>query len=343
MRVLDLTRNSDFTFTLLSDTWAWRQRLVESFVLGSTWHAGVRSSYQIELPPGILEPFFRGDHPAEAVRAILPMTTRPKRPLLGFDVVGPSGAPAHLLLRLSIAAIQAEYLAGIRDQFNGDLAQKLPDRLLEAICVFTPAVYKEFDEHGTHQAAGVAAYLTSGLGFAISEADVSAWLELEAVTGARLAAALDEPADSFSSSEHVLLAVPRLDPLATSAKEIDGLVRNYAEAVAAVTAGRSPLASVLAEYGRRWEVLVETTVPVGEASTITLVERRPLVIRRRCATLLFASGDARSAHAAFHVEDPAVEIGEFDVADIHGRPVGVPNVEGVRTTPEALALYSAEP
>ncbi|MDP9388190.1 MAG: hypothetical protein M3Q48_09845 [Actinomycetota bacterium] len=342
MSVLDLTRNPDFTFTLLSDTWAWRQRLVESFVLGSTWHASVRSSYQVELPAGLLEPF-ASDDPADAVRAIFPLTTRPKRPLLGFDVEGPNGTPAHLLLRLSIAAIQAEYLAVLRDQTDPDLAEKLPDRLLEAICVFTPAVYREFDEDGGHKAADVTSYLTSGLGFAIGEADVSRWLELEAATGRRLAAALDEPGDRFSSSEHVLLALPRLDPLPTSTDEIDALLRSYADAVRTVADGAPLLASALAEYGRRWEVLIETTVPVAEASTITLVERRPLVLRRRKASMSFASGDARSAHAAFYVDDPAVEIDAFEVADGHGRDVGVPNIEGVRTTPEALALYSAEP
>jgi len=88
MVVLDLTRSSDFTFTLLADTWAWRQRLVETFTLGSRWHAAVRSSYQVELPSGLLDPF-SGEGSVEGVRAIFPLTTRPKRPLLGFEIDGP--------------------------------------------------------------------------------------------------------------------------------------------------------------------------------------------------------------------------------------------------------------
>lgn len=342
MAVIDLTRNSEFTFALLSDTWAWRQRLVESFVLGSTWHASVRSSYQVELPAALLEPFV-GDEPADAVRAIVPLTTRPKRPLLAFDVEGPNGAPAHLLLRVSIAAIQAEYLAALRDQADGDLGTKLPDRLLEAICVFTPAVYAEFDNDGAHHPADLAAYLTSGLGFAIGEAEVARWLEVGAPAARVLVAALDEPDDPFSSSEHVLLALPRLDPLPTSVEEVELLVRNYSDAIAAVSSNVPALISALAEYGRRWEVLIETTLPVGEASTLMIAERRPLSIRRRKVALQFAAGDARSAHAAFYVEDPAVEIDTFEVADVHGRAVGIPYLEGVRTTPEALALYSADP
>jgi len=257
--------------------------------------------------------------------------------------MGTNGAPAHLLLRLSIAAIQAEYLARLRDQTDAALARALPDNLLEAICVFTPAVYREFDEDGAHRAASVAAYLSAGLGWDVSQSDVARWLAIEATAGARLVDALDEPPDAFSSSEHVLLAMPRLDPLPTSASEIGELVTGYADAVAEITKVGSALASVLAEYGRRWEVLVETTVPVGEASTIALVERRPLGEERRRTSLLFAFGDARSAHAEFHVEDPVVEIDDFDVVDLHGHTVGVPIVEGVRETPEALALYSAEP
>jgi hypothetical protein len=342
MAVADLTKSSDFTFALLADTWAWRQRLVESFTLGSTWHASVRSSYQVELPADLLEPF-TGQASVEAVRAILPLTTRPKRPLLGFDVEGPNDAPAHLLLRLSIAAIQAEYLARLRDQVDSSLVRVLPDRLLEAICVFTPAVYMEFDQDGKHPPEHVASYLTSGLGMAVGEKDVVPWLDLEAESGERLAAALDEPQDLFSSSEHVLLALPRLDPLPASIKEVDSLVRDYVEGVAAVAVAAPPLASALAEYGRRWEVLVETTVPVAEASTVTLVEQRPLVIRRGRASMQFAAGDARSAHAAFYVDDPAIEIVDFSVKDVHGSPVGIPHIEGVRSTGEALALYSAEP
>lgn len=342
MAIIDLTRNSEFTFALLSDTWAWRQRLVESFVLGSTWHASVRSSYQVELPAALLEPFVGAD-PVDAVRAIVPLTTRPKRPLLAFDVEGPSGAPAHLLLRVSIAAIQAEYLAALRDQGDGELAQKLPDRVLEAVCVFTPAVYAEFDKDGAHRPADLAAYLTSGLGFAIGEAEVGRWLVVGAPAARILVASLDEPPDPFSSSEHVLLALPRLDPLPTSVAEVDELVRNYSDAITAAGSNMPALTSALAEYGRRWEVLIETTLPVTEASTVMIAERRPLSIRRRKASLQFAAGDARSAHAAFYVEDPAVEIDSFEVADVHGRKVGVPYLEGVRRTPEALALYSADP
>ncbi len=56
-----------------------------------------------------------------------------------------------------------------------------------------------------------------------------------------------------------------------------------------------------------------------------------------------ALGDARSAHAQFHLADHAVEIHGFDVRDPQGRLRGVPYIQGVRETPEALALYSGDP
>lgn len=99
----------------------------------------------------------------------------------------------------------------------------------------------------------------------------------------------------------------------------------------------------LAEYGRRWEVLIETVLPVREPATITLIEERPLNLQRRATRQLVSLGDARSAHAQFRITDPAVELGDFSVADVFGNPIGVPYLEAVRETPEALALYSADP
>lgn len=343
--VVDLTTTSEFTFTLLDDTWAWRQRLVEELVIGSTWHATVSSAYQVELPAELLPANVDGE--ARAVRALLPLTTRSKRPLLGFHIRTSSGRGGHLLLRLSIAAIQAEYLARLRDVEGGegDLGEEgLPNALLEAISLFTPDVYREFDPDGEWATENVAAYLSAALGFSISGGEVEPLCELQSRAGSQLVAALQEPQDPFSSSERVLLAIPRMDPLPTSMQEVSQLVETYVEAVnRAAQRPRSEMLIALAEYGRRWEVLIETILPLREPTTITLIEDRPLNLQRRTTSQLVSLGDARSAHAQFRITDPAVELNEFSVRDVFGNRIGVPYIEAVRETPEALALYSADP
>jgi hypothetical protein len=342
--VVDLTTTSEFTFTLLDDTWAWRQRLVEELIIGSTWHATVSSAYQVELPSELLPTTVDGK--ARAVRALLPLTTRPKRPLLGFHIRTSNGRSGHLLLRLSIAAIQAEYLARLRDAEGGEgeLGEGLSNALLEAISLFTPDVYREFDPDGEWAPENAAAYLSAAFGFSISADEVEPLCELQSRAGSQLAAALQEPEDPFSSSERVLLAMPRMDPLPKSLMEVSKLVQAYVAAVdRAAQRSHSGLLIALAEYGRRWEVLIETVLPLGEPTTITLIEERPLNLQRRTTRQLVSLGDARSAHAQFRITDPAVELGKFSVTDVFGDQIGVPYIEAVRETPEALALYSADP
>lgn len=342
--VVDLTTTSEFTFTLLDDTWAWRQRLVEELVIGSTWHATVSSGYQVELPSELLPASV--DDKVRAVRVLLPLTTRSKRPLLGFHIRTSDGHSGHLLLRLSIAAIQAEYLARLRDVEGGerDVEEGLPNALLEAISLFTPDVYREFDLDGEWAPENAAAYLSAALGFSISGEEVKPLCELQSRAGSQLAAALQEPEDPFSSSERVLLAMPRMDPLPKSMSEVSNLVQAYVEAVdRAAQRSNSAMLVALAEYGRRWEVLVETILPLRGPTTITIIEDRPLDLERRTTTQLVSLGDARSAHAQFRITDPAVELGDFSVTDVFGKEIGVPYIEAVRETPEALALYSADP
>jgi len=345
--VVDLTATSEFTFTLLGDTWAWRQRLVEEFAIGSTWHAQVSSAYQVEFPDDMLPSSCDG---ADAVRVLLPMATRPKRPLLGLDIRNSAGWGCHLLLRVSIAAIQAEYLARLRDglELSDRFSAGVPDALLEAISVFTPDVYKEFDPDGKWSPDRAANYLSAGLGFQVTAEETVPLCAMQAQAAVKLCTALQEPEDPLSSSEQILLAIPRVEPRPTSVGEVTRVVQEYVASVAEATkASDRGFLVALAEYGRRWEVIVETVVPLREPTRITIVEDRPLGLQKSVTRQLVSLGDARSAHAQFRLTDPAVEFSPIgkgsSIVDIFGNPVGVPYLEGVRDTPEALALYTADP
>lgn len=344
--LVDLTADSAFTMELLDDTWRWRQRAVESLTLDSSEHLRATTSYQIEFPELLVRPYL-GDREPRRARVLVPITTRAKRPLLNFGVTGPGGRPAHLLLRPSIAALEAEYLGRLVESSPAreTASEGLPAALLEAVCVFTPAVAREFQALHDDPLAGLAAYLSDGLGFPVSRDAVARWDRVQRQAGAVLAGALQEGEDAFSSAERVLLAVPRMEPRPASAPEIEQIVGRYLDAVQALAdADDRPLLVALADYGRRWEVIVETEVPLGTASTIHLTEDRPLGLdgggwcRQR-----IAMGDARSFHLFARVTDHTVRLSDFDVRDLRGVVLGIPRLEAARHTPESFSLYSAEP
>lgn len=344
--LIDLTGDSAFTMELLDDTWRWRQRTVESLTLSSSEHLRAITSYQIEFPELFVRPYL-GSRQPRRVRVLLPLSTRAKRPLLNFGATGPDGRPAHLLLRPSVAALQAEYLGRLvaSSPANEAATRGLPAALLEAICVFTPAVAREFRALHDDPLTGLAAYLSDGLGFAVGREAVARWEPRQRRAGVILANALQEEEDAFSSAERVLLAVPRLEPRPRSPAEIDEVVQRYAAAVEALEeAGDRQLLVALADYGRRWEVIIETEVPLGAASTILLTEDRPLGLtgdgwcRQR-----IAMGESRSFHLFARVTDHTVRLADFDVRDLQGAVLGIPRLEAARHTPESLSLYSAEP
>jgi hypothetical protein len=345
--VVDLSDHTDFTFALLDDTWAWRHRLVERFTLGSVWDARVESTYQIEMPSALMASFLPAREPrAEAVRALLPVTTRSKQILLGFGIRAEGGG-AHRLSRLSIASIQAEYLTRLVRAHP--LAQRLQPGLapplLEAIGLFMPAVYRQFDPEVSGSPDAVAAYLTAGLGFPVSPDNTQHWLDRLRSPRQLLVDALEEPPDDTSSSENVLLAIPSMAAKPHSTHDVSELVERYSASVETAAAGGQDILAVLGEYGRRWEVIVEMEVPLHAPTTVTIIEQRRLGPLRRGRTVQrFALGDARTGHAEFHVSDHAVVLAKnYGVKDLLGRTVAVPIIEDVRDTSESLALYSSDP
>lgn len=345
LSTLDLTDTAAPTLALLADTRIWRQRLVETFTFHDADHVGVASSYQIELPPLFVDQFVpRG---TEQVNLLVPITTRPKQTLVHFGVEVGTHAEGLLLPRVAIAQLQRlniEELCSISSVNAADLSGLTPS-LTSAICSFTPAPWQEFlaHTHGDSESA-LCDYLSDGLGFTVDTPQVRRWRERAEPAGASLVEVLDEPNDYNSSSENVLLALPGMDPLPRDAREVSAVVDGFAHAIeAAYRAGDSDLLSVIAEYGRRWEVIIEAEIPVYRPTTIRLAEDRILGLDARGRTVQrFALGDAASVHFEARVTDNHVVLApEFRVFDLFGRPVGVPWIESAYKTPETLSLYSS--
>lgn len=343
--VADLTRTTAFTLALLDDTWRWRQRVVEELELSSSDHVLVTSSFQLEFPPQLIDPFLGGSR-TSWVKVLVPLVTREKRPLLGFEVAGPGGAPAHLIRRASIAAIAAEYLGRLAASSPARVAAPgLPGPLLEAICVTTPTIYREFEANARDRPEALASYLSDGLGFGVPQREAARWAEEQADVARLLVAALREPASPHSSSEHVLLALPRLEPRPRTVGEIDRLLAGYRRAVlAAAQVDDRALLGALAEYGRRYELILELAAPLDEPFSVKVVEQRPLELRRRGWTShRFGLRDASSFHFEARATDLTIELADFSVHDLEGRPIGIPPLEGARYTREFLALSSSDP
>lgn len=283
---IDLTNSSDFTLELLDRTWDWRTRLSEEFELGSGEHARVVSRYEIEITRSLIESFPGGSE-ASRVKALLPVTTRENRPFLNFSIIGPGDSPAHLMRRSAIAAIESEalarYVIGSSVSDLPKLRRGLSDNLLEAVCVFMPQVFQEYEAMNPKSfERALAEYLTDGLSFPVNRTDVVGWMGPSREAGDILREALDEPEMRHSSAELILLAIPRMDPLPQSVHEIGRVVAGFRDSIQmAHEAGDIDLLSVLAEYGRRWEVIIETEVPIDEPATIRLIEDRPLGLEDR--------------------------------------------------------------
>lgn len=267
---VDLSENSDFLLTLIDRPLQWRERLVEEFTFHGAAHVRVASSYQIDFPPELIRAYVDvGRH--RKANALLPLTTREKQPLLNLDIVGPGGAPAHLLSRASIAELEAEYLRRLIETSPARSAIKrgLPDPLLEAICVFTPDYFNSLvADEGHDRERALTRYLASGLGgrLPVTVEQVRAWREQTREATDILRAQGGWLPSGTSSAEEPLLAIPRLDPLPASEVEIEHLLGRFRDAVLAAARNRDDvLLRAMAEYGRRYELIVEVEVPLLEA------------------------------------------------------------------------------
>jgi len=201
-------RHQSLLSALLKDE-GWRERVVEEFVFGAAEHVRVTATFQFALDRELLKEYLPGA-PQDEVRLLLPVTTRDKRSLLNFDLKGPDGQDCFLLPRDEIGVLQAGYLldrladAGVNTALDAKLGE-----LLEAICTFTPALFRRFlsgDAAGNMDWA-VAEYLEQGLptSLAVTPAHVRRWRDSTTHARDLLVSALDEPTNSLSSARRFCL------------------------------------------------------------------------------------------------------------------------------------------
>lgn len=347
---VDLSEDSGFFLELLDGTHVWRERLVSELRFRDRNHVRFSSSYQVDFPPALLDRA-RVPRKARSANVLLPLTTRQKRPLLNFALSGPGGSPATLTSRLSISGLQAQYLKLLAETSaaSAELISTIDSQLYESISVFSPGFFQIWflDHHDGDMTEALAHYLSGSLEWSVAAADVNRWREKTTEVGAILVEHLQEPPDLMSSSEEVLLALPHNISPPRSAGEIDSLVEGFHSGViAAHEAGDDQYLTALAEYGRRYEVVAEVEVPLLEPSRIKIEEDLPLEVERRWLRQwvgqVFPLGDARSAHLEARVDDPNVEVVDYEVKDLKGQDAKE-GLESIRRTREALTLYGSDP
>lgn len=346
--VVDLTElawTGDWLGSLLEGPHDWRHRVVEELVFGSGAHVRVTSAFQVRLRDVL--PHGTDLRGARRARMILPIATRAKRPLLNLDITGSEGATITMVTRSESSALQARYLQQLirSSPVRYALADGLTDDLLKAICIFTPDRWRNYRAKrlrwpGDDQA--IADYLRGGTDGVLtpSRADVRRWRVLTEEAGTLLATALQQKPSIHSSADEVLLAIPDLAVLPSSVTAVNALVTQYHRAVTAAAAADRLFLGNLAEYGRRYEVMVRTEVPLDEPFIIKLSEDRSLRLRRGWSRQRFAINDAGRAHLEARFVDASVRFAKYRLLRPDGEKLG--NLESQRQTGETLALYTSD-
>jgi hypothetical protein len=342
---------------LVDFPWSWRERLVEELTFGAAGHVRVESAFQVNFPPELVERYVN-PRKVRFANVLLPITSRLNEPLLSLDITGPAGRPAQLVGRASIASLEAEYLGRVASTSGAGPTVRagVPDHLLEAICIFTPDIFDHLARPDASHQDNLLRYLQSGFGkrLQVSSDDIARWAEASAAAGAVLCNRLGLAPNLKSSSEEVLLALPRLDPLPGTIEDVNELVNRYADAVhAADVASDDEFLVLLGQYGRGFELVVEVEVPILEPFTIKVADDRPLRLpdekwyqpwrwsrSRNRSYQSLRLRDARSVHIEARVSDPSVKIGSFDLRDQKGQEIGIGPLESARLTDEKVSLYA---
>ena len=351
--VFDLADNWHLTFALLDDTRAWRERAVHEIVLRDSDHVDASLAYQIRLPLELIHQFEPRVQVGDQIRLLLPFTVRPKQLLLNVDFTGVEDKSVALLLRQEAAEIQAQYIAHVSGRPLSD--QPLGGALWVGVSAFTVSAWQEHRARtkprtwrrllpGSQKrwhADALAAYLDADLNLGIEVHQVIDWLRKTEPARAALVEALDEGEDPESSSECILLAIPFMPFRPGRIADIDILVDEY---VAAVSAMDLRTRQVLAEFGRRWEAIIDTVVPVDRGCTVKLSEQRPwLRAPSPAMEQEIAFGDSTSTHVEIRAADHGVVLGSPDISDLVGHRVGIAVGDSQRETADAVAIYASDP
>lgn len=339
-----LSNNSDFYRRLLVESNRWRRRLEINLLCTSATHVQVTSNYLIDFHESVFDGYL-DPQAVERIDVLLPLTTRTKAPLINPGFSGPFG-PAHLPLRATGSQLGADYLLSlVRNAGIAAVETGLPNRLLEAICLFSPGPYQPHAEVAP-EAKAISRYLAERSGGKLNVSWVWVQRQLAQLDATRqiLLEHLGEPRCAWSSSENPLLILP-LMPEVAGQEQAERLIGDYREAVRlAHEHEQGPLLAGLAEYGRRYELIVAVELPTIDMATVTFVEDQQIDFPQGWhLDHVFSSGSAASVHLEARIADPAVAIVGKKLFDECDNPVKPAYIEGFGYGSETATFYSSVP
>ena len=366
----------------------WRQRLVETFHFEAAGTVRTESSIQAELPLALREKFELPN--SGRIRALVPIASRPKMPLFEFDVTGSNCGPAFVLPRASIAAIETDYFNWLASELDVISFSGLDPDFLNAMfasqasrfdyhmheaqpwsvrkydaaraSLGLPNVSRALDEKTLREA--LSAYVERAFRLQHAAGLSAYWFKNLEVVRAHLPRAIEAQPSFRSTTENPLIALPEMPLETVKSGDITRWLNSYATAVkSAVDDGHSELLEVLATYGRRWELIVDTEIPVSEPFELKVTEERLLglqprrVSRRdlrspskmwsasaRAVDQDVAMKEALSTHVHVIARDPALRIVDsgWQVDMLDGSQTGAFLAELAQDTSDTIAWYSSE-
>lgn len=331
---------------LWNEPWAWKHRLVYRVTISTVTHARVESHYQFVLPPALLDD--AGVEPSGPVRALLPLSWRPKELLLNVAASCSAGSPVHVLTRNEIAQLHADHVVGELAASIPEVAVEEWDRrtsAVEAVARTMPRRARTLTEGrgGLRSAQALAHYLADGLDISVDAATVSGWQERLRAAETALWAAEPWGTPDENVACNFLLAVPELQPLGSVAA-VDTAISDYIAVVEAALRVGEGFPGQLSRLGVDWPLIVVTEVEPAVPTTVTFEEDRPLPpadLRNEPLEIPVPTEDAASVHVETRLQDSSALLGDVKVVDVGGDQF--PLAEDVRATMDRHAVYLSAP
>ncbi|MBB2903095.1 hypothetical protein FHR75_003937 [Kineococcus radiotolerans] len=316
---VDLSADTALTTMLIARPLDWRVRIVEHIEVDTATSCHRRRSLQAAPLRTLLpESTMRAAAGAKTALVLLNVASVPRGALLDLDLVGPDDAAAFLLPRGEIARREGDYLETLAHDAGLPIDGRLR-ALLDAMLSYTSTGWKL----GTTQelSANAHGYLQDGFGKPLPEQTVSRWLGLDKQIAAVLSPFAESGPD-LSPTEHPLLALPFLfgaaeTPSDRQLDDVNQVLQNYLQLITTASrlegsrgATAHELLNALADYGRNYDMLVATTVPLDEPFMIKYSERRDLSFSdwHNEAQQDLVISDALSNHVVLAVHDPNIRI-----------------------------------
>jgi hypothetical protein len=240
----------------------------------------------------------------------------PRGPLLELNISGPDGKEAFLLPRIRIAEHEAALLKSIAS--DADLAIE-GDLLLLLTALLGHSMTADELAGDRPALSAPAEYLTAGFGRPVPADVVKQWVELDRQAEAVLARFADSAVD-LSPTEHPLLGLTALiDQLEITADEwwepVDGALRAYVGLLSDAAARAEPSTAAwefinsLADYGRNYDLIATTEVPLDRPFVLKYSERRDFALGfRGTVDQDVVLADAVTNHVVLAVTDANVQM-----------------------------------